>query len=108
MSGRKVWKIMVMKSLLFFLKDMNQSRLHINHGSFVQVTSCDLRVDNKLFERWNYDIMISLKSFISNFVMIFFLIKTWKETLTTSIALWQFGWLMGEVLITYVYARNLG
>ena len=29
-------------------------------GSFVQVTSCDLRVDNKLFERWNYDIMISL------------------------------------------------
>ena len=62
---------MVMKSLLFFLKDMNQSRLHINHGSFVQVTSCDLRVDNKSFERWNYDIMISLKSFISNFVMIF-------------------------------------
>ena len=29
-------------------------------GSFVQVTSCDLHVDNKLFERWNYDIMISL------------------------------------------------
>ena len=29
-------------------------------GSFVQVTSCDLPVDNKLFERWNYDIMISL------------------------------------------------
>ena len=29
-------------------------------GSFVQVTSCDLRLDNKLFERWNYDIMISL------------------------------------------------
>ena len=28
-------------------------------GSFVQVTSCDLRVDNKLFKRWNYDIMIS-------------------------------------------------
>ena len=24
---------------------------HIYHGSFVQVRSCDLRVDNKLFER---------------------------------------------------------
>ena len=29
-------------------------------GSFVQVTSCDLHMDNKLFERWNYDIRISL------------------------------------------------
>ena len=29
-------------------------------GSFIQVTSYDLRVDNNLFERWNYDIMISL------------------------------------------------
>ena len=31
----------------------------ITMGSFVQVMGCDLRVDNKLFERWNYD-MISL------------------------------------------------
>ena len=29
-------------------------------GGLVQETSCDLRVDNKLFERWNYGIMISL------------------------------------------------
>ena len=29
-------------------------------GGLVQETSCDLRVDNKLFERRNYGIMISL------------------------------------------------
>ena len=33
-SGRKVWKIMVIKSLFFFLKDMKQSRLHIKHVEF--------------------------------------------------------------------------
>ena len=36
---------MVMKSLFFFLKDMKQSRVS-------ETTSCDLRVDNELFERW--------------------------------------------------------
>ena len=41
----KVCKIMVMKLLFFFLKDMKQSRVS-------ETTSCDLRVDNELFERW--------------------------------------------------------
>ena len=59
-SGRKVWKIMVMKSPFFFLKDMKQPDCILTMGSFVQVISCNLRVDNKLFERWNHDIMISL------------------------------------------------
>ena len=45
---------------VFFLKDMKQPDYILTMGSFVQMTSCDLRVDNKLFERWNYDIMISL------------------------------------------------
>ena len=50
---------MVVKSLFFFLKDIRQSRLHINHGEFR--SSDELRVvDSKLFERWNDDIMISL------------------------------------------------
>ena len=40
-----------MKSLFFFLQDLKQSRLHVNHEGLVQETSCDLRVDNKLFER---------------------------------------------------------
>ena len=62
---------MVMKSLFFFPKDVEQSRLHINMGNFVQVTSCDLRVDNKLFERWNYDIMISL-SLLFRTLLLFF------------------------------------
>ena len=38
--------------------------------SFVQVTSCDLRVD-KLFERWNYDIMISLNLFFRTLLWFF-------------------------------------
>ena len=48
-------------------------------GKFVQVTSCDLRVDNKLFERWNYDIMIPLN--------LLFRTLLWKEILIDSIAL---------------------
>ena len=51
-----------MKSLFFFLKDRKL-------GSFVQVTSCDLRVDNKLFERWNYDIMSPLNLLFRTFNM---------------------------------------
>ena len=48
------------KSLFFFLRTWSNPDYILTMGSFVQVTSYDLRVDNKLFERWNYDIMISL------------------------------------------------
>ena len=65
---------MVMKSLFFFLKDMKQSRLHINHGEFR--SSDKLRfVDNKLFERWNYDTVISLNLLFRTFFMILSLLR---------------------------------
>ena len=51
---------MVMKSLSFFWWAWSNPDYILTMESFVQVTSCDLHVDNKLFERWNYDIMISL------------------------------------------------
>ena len=40
-------------------------------GGFVRVTSCDLRVDNKLFERWNYGIMISLNLLFRTLLWLF-------------------------------------
>ena len=49
-----------MRSLFFSWRTWSNPDYILTMGSFVQVTSCDLRVDNKLFERWNYDIMISL------------------------------------------------
>ena len=75
------WEIVLYSSLFKLVKDIREKSTEnngdniavifswrtwsnpdyiITMGSFIQVTRCDLRVDNKLFERRNYDIMISL------------------------------------------------
>ena len=82
------WEIALYSSFFKLVKDIREKSMenngdeiavlfpeghegHIYHGSFVQVRSCDLRVDNKLFERWNYGIMISLNLLFRTLLWLF-------------------------------------